>query len=146
MITVVFHYEGLRFLSIGPWSMRVNPRMEMQIIIFLVFVIHVVEIGVWGIAYWFGDKVLDIGAFGGNHAIQLQDYVYFSVETYTSLGYGDIYPVTVWGKVAAGMIAFAGIGVVALPTGIFASAFSDELREREKARHKPAPEVTDKAA
>jgi voltage-gated potassium channel len=42
--------------------------------------------------------------------------------------------VTVWGKVAASAIAFAGIGVVALPTGIFASAFSDELRERERAR------------
>lgn len=91
--TFFFHYEGLRFLSIGPWSMRVNPRMEMQIIIFLVFVLHIVEIAVWGFAYWFGDKVLDIGAFGGNHAIQFLDYVYFSVETYTSLGYGDIYPI-----------------------------------------------------
>lgn len=90
--TVFFHYESLRFLSIGPWSMRVNPRMEMQIIIFLVFLIHIVEIGVWGVAYWFGDLIVNIGAFGGRDTITFQDYVYFSVETYTSLGYGDIYP------------------------------------------------------
>lgn len=89
---VLFHYEGLRFLSIGPWSMRVNPRMEMQIIIFLVFVLHIVEIAVWGIAYWFGDVIVNIGTFGGNRALTMLDYVYFSVETYTSLGYGDIYP------------------------------------------------------
>lgn len=72
--------------------------------------------------------------------------IWWAIATLTTVGYGDIYPVTVWGKVAAGMIAFAGIGVVALPTGIFASAFSDELREREKARQKPQQDVTDKAA
>lgn len=60
--------------------------------------------------------------------------VWWATATLTTVGYGDIYPVTLWGKVAAGMIAVAGIGVVALPTGIFASAFSDELRERERAR------------
>jgi voltage-gated potassium channel len=60
--------------------------------------------------------------------------IWWATATLTTVGYGDIAPVTAWGKVAAGMIAVAGIGVVALPTGIFASAFSDELREREKAR------------
>jgi len=60
--------------------------------------------------------------------------IWWAIATLTTVGYGDVYPVTVWGKVAASAIAFAGIGVVALPTGIFASAFSDELRERERAR------------
>jgi voltage-gated potassium channel len=60
--------------------------------------------------------------------------LWWAVATLTTVGYGDIYPITVLGKIAASVIAFAGIGVVALPTGIFASAFSDELREREKAR------------
>jgi voltage-gated potassium channel len=60
--------------------------------------------------------------------------IWWATATLTTVGYGDIYPITPWGKVAAGMIAVAGIGVVALPTGIFASAFSDELRERERMR------------
>jgi voltage-gated potassium channel len=60
--------------------------------------------------------------------------IWWATATLTTVGYGDIAPVTAWGKVAAGMIAVAGIGVVALPTGIFASAFSDELRERDRAR------------
>ena len=62
--------------------------------------------------------------------------IWWAVATLTTVGYGDIYPVTVGGKIAASIIAIAGIGVVALPTGIFASAFSDELREREQARRR----------
>lgn len=60
--------------------------------------------------------------------------VWWAVATLTTVGYGDVYPVTMWGKIAASAIALAGIGVVALPTGIFASAFADELREREKSK------------
>lgn len=60
--------------------------------------------------------------------------IWWSVATLTTVGYGDIYPVTVGGRIAASIIAIAGIGVVALPAGIFASAFSDELRDREARR------------
>ena len=91
-VTVFVHYEGLRFFSVGPWSMRVNPHMEMQIIFFLIFVIHIAEVVIWGFAYWFGDIIVNIGSFGGGRAVSFLDYLYFSVETYTSLGYGDIYP------------------------------------------------------
>lgn len=64
--------------------------------------------------------------------------IWWAIATLTTVGYGDVYPVTVWGKAAASVIAFAGIGVVALPTGIFASAFSEELRERERLRRQHA--------
>lgn len=63
--------------------------------------------------------------------------VWWSVATLTTVGYGDIYPVTVGGRIAASIIAIAGIGVVALPAGIFASAFSDQLRDREAKRKAP---------
>ncbi len=62
--------------------------------------------------------------------------IWWAVATLTTVGYGDVYPITVMGKVAAAIIAFAGVGVVALPTAIFASAFSAELRERERIRHR----------
>jgi voltage-gated potassium channel len=69
--------------------------------------------------------------------------IWWSVATLTTVGYGDVYPVTVGGRIAASIIAIAGIGVVALPAGIFASAFSDELRDREarrKAEHDQPPD------
>jgi voltage-gated potassium channel len=58
--------------------------------------------------------------------------IWWSVATLTTVGYGDVYPETVLGRIAAGLIAMAGVGVVALPAGVFASAFSDELRERQQ--------------
>lgn len=58
--------------------------------------------------------------------------IWWATATLTTVGYGDVFPITPLGKIAAGVIAIAGIGVVALPAGIFASAFADELRERER--------------
>ncbi|MEM1106080.1 MAG: ion transporter [Pseudomonadota bacterium] len=60
--------------------------------------------------------------------------IWWAIATLTTVGYGDIYPQTVLGRIAASVIALAGIGVVALPAGVFASAFSDELRARDTAR------------
>lgn len=64
--------------------------------------------------------------------------VWWAIATLTTVGYGDVYPETTLGRVAASFIALAGIGVVALPAGVFASAFSDEIRERETARQEAA--------
>ncbi|MCI4643339.1 MAG: ion transporter [Hyphomonadaceae bacterium] len=60
--------------------------------------------------------------------------VWWAIATLTTVGYGDVYPETTLGRIAASVIALAGIGVVALPAGVFASAFSDELRARDEAR------------
>ena len=60
--------------------------------------------------------------------------IWWAVATLTTVGYGDVFPITTLGRIAAAIIALAGIGVVALPAGVFASAFSDELRERERVK------------
>ena len=56
--------------------------------------------------------------------------MWWGVATLTTVGYGDIYPVTALGKILSGFIAFLGIGVFALPTGILASGFAEEIRKR----------------
>jgi voltage-gated potassium channel len=56
------------------------------------------------------------------------------VATVTKVGYGGAYPVTVIGKIFAALFAIAAVGVVAMPTGILAAAFSDAFqRERQRA-------------
>lgn len=59
--------------------------------------------------------------------------MWWAVVTLTTVGYGDVYPETALGRVAAGLVALAGVGIVALPTGILASAFAEEFRERHDA-------------
>jgi voltage-gated potassium channel len=58
--------------------------------------------------------------------------VWWAVATLTTVGYGDVYPVTTPGKLLAGVIAVLGIGLVALPTGIISSGFVSELGAGKK--------------
>ncbi len=58
--------------------------------------------------------------------------LWWSVITLTTVGYGDVSPVTAEGKMMAGAIALAGIALVALPTGILAAAFSDGMQRRRE--------------
>lgn len=56
---------------------------------------------------------------------------WWAVATLTTIGYGDVYPVTGWGRVLSGIIAILGIGLVALPTGIISSGFIEELSKKK---------------
>ncbi|HEX5706686.1 MAG TPA: ion transporter [Pyrinomonadaceae bacterium] len=60
--------------------------------------------------------------------------MWWGVATLTTVGYGDVYPTTPLGKVFGAVIAILGVGIFALPTGILASGFAEELRkDRERA-------------
>ncbi len=67
--------------------------------------------------------------------------MWWAIVTLTTVGYGDVYPETALGRVAAGLVALAGIGIVAMPTGILASAFAEEFRERHEAKLKAQAEA-----
>ncbi len=67
--------------------------------------------------------------------------LWWAVVTLTTVGYGDVYPTTVLGRVVAGIVAVTGIGIVALPTAILASSFAEEFRERYEAREKALEEA-----
>jgi len=53
--------------------------------------------------------------------------MWWGVATLTTVGYGDIYPVTAMGKFLGAIIAFLGIGLFALPAGILASGFAEAI-------------------
>ena len=66
--------------------------------------------------------------------------MWWSVVTLTSVGYGDVYPITPFGKLLGGVIAVLGLGLVALPTGILASGFAEEVQRKKLSQaDSPAP-------
>ena len=72
--------------------------------------------------------------------------MWWAIVTLTTVGYGDAYPETVLGRIAAGLVALAGIGIVAMPTGILASAFAEEFRERHEANMRAKESASGAAA
>lgn len=58
--------------------------------------------------------------------------MWWSVATLTTVGYGDIYPVTALGRLFTGITAFLGVGLFALPTAIVGSGFIEVLQKRKK--------------
>lgn len=56
--------------------------------------------------------------------------MWWAIATLTTVGYGDIYPVTTMGKLLASVIAVAGVGLFALPTAILGAGFVEELGKR----------------
>lgn len=59
------------------------------------------------------------------------DAIWWGVVTLTTVGYGDIYPVTPLGKLLGVMVAITGIGIFALPAGILASGFTEEIKKKK---------------
>ena len=57
---------------------------------------------------------------------------WWAIATLTTIGYGDIYPITNIGRLLSGIIAILGIGLIALPTGIISSSFMEELSVKSK--------------
>ena len=53
--------------------------------------------------------------------------VWWATVSLATVGYGDVIPITVWGKVFASVISLVGIGVVAIPTGIISASFVEEI-------------------
>lgn len=62
--------------------------------------------------------------------------LWWGIATLTTVGYGDVFPVTALGKVLGGGIAFLGIGLFALPAGIIASGFAEEVEKRRSTAKK----------
>jgi len=53
--------------------------------------------------------------------------IWWSVSTLLTIGYGDIYPVTILGKITGSIISFLGVGMVAIPTGIISAGFVEQF-------------------
>ena len=63
----------------------------------------------------------------------IPEAMWWAVATLTTVGYGDVTPITAMGKIFGALITIIGIGTVALPSGILASGFSDQLKRRKNA-------------
>jgi voltage-gated potassium channel len=94
------------------------------------------ELVVFGVATIFMLYVAAVGIYYCENPAQPEQFksvfhsLWWSVTTLTTVGYGDIYPITVGGKIFTTFVVFIGMGMVAIPTGLLASAFSKTFKEQ----------------
>lgn len=91
--TTVIHYEALRVLSRRLPALRIASRSKLLVVIFATFVAHTLEIAVYGVALFVLVKDFGVGKLQGTLGFSFINCLYFSAETYTTLGFGDIVPV-----------------------------------------------------
>lgn len=65
--------------------------------------------------------------------------MWWAVVTLTTVGYGDLYPITILGKIFASVVLLAGIGMLALPAGIITSGFLEEAKNSKKQKSQTCP-------
>lgn len=64
----------------------------------------------------------------------IPESMWWAIVTITSVGYGDVSPVTGMGKIVGAVVCMLGVLLVALPTGILASGFLEEMREQRRGK------------
>lgn len=112
LLTFVFHYLVLRWLSGGMAQIPMSTGTRILIIVFAALAAHLAEVGIYAAAYALGNGVLAIGGFGGFTVTEPLDYLYFSIVMYTSLGIGDVYPTNHF-RFIAGIEALNGLLLIA---------------------------------
>lgn len=110
-VAVTIHYEMLRVLSIIIPKLKIKHRLRVLIGVFGTICAHIVEVWLFGLAFFLMLATGNFGSLEGNFDGSLVDCVYFSFTNYTTLGYGDIEP---FGAVRflAGLEAITGLSLI----------------------------------
>ena len=67
----------------------------------------------------------------------ITESIWWATVSLATVGYGDVYPITVGGKIFASIISLVGIGVVAIPTGIISASFVEEIIAQNRKKKNP---------
>ena len=106
--TILVLYETLRLTSEHLAELPVPPRVRILGVVLMTFVGHTVAVWIYASAYWLLVLWMGDDAFEGTPVKTFQDCLYFSVVTYTSLGFGDQVP-TSHTRMIAGVEALNGL-------------------------------------
>lgn len=107
------------------WVALLDRRYELLMSLFAAFMIMLLAAS----ALHFAEGAQNAKSFGS-----IPRALWWGVATVTKVGYAGAYPVTFLGKFFAALFAVAAVGVVAMPTGILAAAFSDAFQKERRKR------------
>ncbi len=92
-LTALVHYEVLGALNTRLPALRIPRRSKLLVVFFSAVAAHAFEMLLYGLALFVLVRWLSVGTLAGSAGFSLVSCLYFSAETYTSLGFGDLTPV-----------------------------------------------------
>ena len=98
-----------------------------ELVLFLNVALILIFLSAVGIYYFEHDRQPE-------HFASVFHSLWWAVVTLTTVGYGDMFPITTGGRVFTFFVLFLGLGIVAVPTGLFASALAKAREEEEDTR------------
>jgi voltage-gated potassium channel len=96
-----------------------------QIILFMAITLILIYFAAVGIYYFENEAQPE-------HFSSIFDSLWWSIVTLTTVGYGDVYPITVGGRIFTFFILLIGLGIVAIPTGIISSSLTKAIEPNSK--------------
>ncbi|MGH8864955.1 MAG: ion channel [Burkholderiales bacterium] len=90
--TSAIHFEALTFFSLFANRFIHLPRFIILSAMLFLPMVHVLEITLYAAVYYYLTDTLGLGTFSGNFSDTFSNYLYYSAETFSSLGFGDILP------------------------------------------------------
>jgi hypothetical protein len=133
VLTILILYETLRLTSNHLAELPLPPRARIIVVVLAAFVGHTLAVWTYAFAYWVLAVRWQVGGFSGLPVEGFLDCLYFSVVTYTSLGFGDQVPVS-HARLIAGVEALNGLLLIG-----WSASFTYLAMERYWPMHPPAP-------
>jgi hypothetical protein len=123
-------FHGQIVSALGHWGRRLQNRHQHIFFTVVCALIgtHCIEIMIYAGVFVIGEGPLQLGAFGGDRTLHWADYLYFAAETYTTLGYGDIYPTGAL-RLISGICSLNGLLLLAW-SGSFLFALAQRVHHR----------------
>ena len=90
LVTIGLHAEGLDVIRLEIGRRPVDERLRLIIVVSSAILLHLVEIGFYAMVIWALNVVIDVGDIVGAREFSGMDYFYYSAETFTALGAGDL--------------------------------------------------------
>ena len=88
---ILVHYEVLRLMSAYVPGLPIAVRLKVLVVVLGCFVAHTIEVWLYALAYLLIDRA-GIGSLQGQVDESFADFLYFSATSYSTLGFGDVYP------------------------------------------------------
>lgn len=112
VLCALIHYEALSALKVATDRIRLIPRRTKLLFVVLgAMASHLLQIALFATVYFLLRDKFDLGSFTGGFVDAFSSFLYFSAETYSSLGLGDICPVGDI-RMLAGIEALTGLVMI----------------------------------